>query len=78
MPYVTSIERLAKEEGRTEIVLRLLRRCWGPLPVELQERIRILPSEQLENLADALFDFKSLADVETWLSAHETGANHTQ
>ena len=90
MPYVTSIERMAKEEGRSEgwtqglekglekgreegraeIVLRLLRRRWESLPAEVEERIRVLSLEQLANLAEALFEFRSLAEVETWLSTH--------
>jgi len=86
MPYVTSIERLAKEEGReegreegwekgheagrAEIVLRLLRRRWEPLPAGLEEQIRVLSLDQLADLAEALFDFTSLADVPMWLSVH--------
>ena len=74
MPYVTSIERLAKEEGReegrAEVVLRLLRRRWEALPSGLEVRIRVLSLEQQANLAEALFDFTSLGDLETWLSAH--------
>jgi flagellar biosynthesis/type III secretory pathway protein FliH len=101
MPYVTSIERMAKKEGReegwtkglekglekgreegleqglengrkqgrAEIVLRLLRRRWEPLPTGLEEQIRGLSLEQQANLAEALFDFTSLADLGTWLSA---------
>jgi len=77
MPYVTSIERLAKEEGRQEgrqegrlaLLLSLLRRRWGPLTDGLEERISALPFEQLEDLAEALFGFTSLADVKAWLSA---------
>lgn len=98
MPYVTSIERLAKEEGRSEgwnqgreegreegrqegrqegreegraeIVLRLLRRRWEPLPAGMEERIRVLSLEQLADLAETIFDFTLLAEVETWLSTH--------
>ena len=90
MPYVTSIERMAKEEGwakglekgrkqgrkqgreegRAEMVVRLMRRRWEPLPAGLEAQVRALSVEQLENLAEAHFEFKSLSEVETWLSAH--------
>ena len=88
MPYVTSIERMAKEEGwtqgrekgreegweqgRADLVLRLLRRRWEPLPPGLEERIRVMSGGQLANLAEALFDFNSLADVEAWLSTRSS------
>ncbi|MCY2988120.1 MAG: hypothetical protein NTY19_09695 [Planctomycetota bacterium] len=44
MPFVTSVERIAKAEGRTEgrteggatVLLKLLTKRWGPLPEELQ------------------------------------------
>jgi hypothetical protein len=72
MPFVTNIERTAKEEGRqegqAEIVLRQLRRRCAPLPAGLEERVHGLSLDQLANLANALFDFASLADLERWLS----------
>ena len=48
MPFVTSVERLAKAEGRTEgrteggatVLLKLLTKRWGPLPEELQQQIQ--------------------------------------
>jgi len=76
MPYVTSIEKLAKEEGRVEgrveeaaeLVLRLLRRRWPILSSALEQRVRALQLPRLEALAEAVLDLKSLADLEAWLS----------
>lgn len=81
MRYVTSIERLAREEGQTagrakgrveegmELVLRQLRRRFGSLAPELEQRIRALTVEQVEGLAEALLDFAGPADLEKWLQS---------
>jgi hypothetical protein len=60
-----------KEEGRVEgglrVVLRQLERRCGALTPPLLERVRGLSSEQLEDLAEALLEFHSIADLERWL-----------
>ncbi len=71
MPHLTSIEVLALEEGRQEgqcrIVQRQLERRWGGLSLAVEQRLRALSSQQLELLAEALMDFRSVADLEAWL-----------
>ncbi len=86
MPYVTSIERLGREEGLEEglqkgreeglqiLVLRLVKRRVGDLPREVEERIKKLSAEQLENLGEALLDFKAMAELESWLQAQDEAA----
>jgi len=85
MPYVTSIERLAKEEGRQEgrqegqqqarqeerlsLVSRQLKRSIGAMSPELEQRISQLSFEQLGELGEALLDFKDEASLKTWLVA---------
>ena len=64
-----------KAEGRAEgkaeearrLVLLWLTRLVGLLGPELQARVEALDVERLEALADALLDFKALADLQTWL-----------
>ena len=76
MPYVTSIEKIAKEEGRVEgrveeaaeLVLRLLRRRWPSLSLGLEQRVRGLELNRLEALAEAVLELGSPADLEVWLS----------
>lgn len=62
----------AKEEGRQkgeqDLILRLLNRRIGEIDASLIERIKGLSIEQLENLGEALLDFSSVADLETWLN----------
>jgi len=76
MPYVTSIERLAKEEGqlqgrqeeRLSMVLRLLKRSIGPLSPELEGQIGQLSFAQLGELGEALLDFKDETALRSWLA----------
>ena len=62
----------AKEEGRQEgeqdLILRQLNRRIGEINPSLIERIKGLSIEQLENLGEALLNFSSVADLETWLN----------
>ena len=71
-----------RQEGRAEgeargrqaeaaaMTLRLLNRRCGPLSPATSSRIKALPLEQLEALADALLDFQGPEDLTTWLAAH--------
>jgi len=54
--------------GETKVTLRLLSRRCGPLDAEQESRIRSLPLERLEALAEALLDFQGMADLNTWLA----------
>jgi predicted transposase/invertase (TIGR01784 family) len=55
----------AKEQA---LILRLLTRRVGKMSNQLQERIKSLPLERLEELGEALLDFTSIADLEAWLA----------
>ncbi|MEH2335164.1 MAG: DUF4351 domain-containing protein [Nostoc sp.] len=58
----------AKKQGEQRLVLRLLNRRIGEINSSLIEQIQDLSIEQLENLGEALLDFSSVADLETWLN----------
>ena len=78
MPYVTSVERLAKAEGRSEglteggagVLLRPLRRVCGHLPEDVEGRICSLSYPDLEALSEKLLTFRALDDLKAWLDAH--------
>jgi predicted transposase/invertase (TIGR01784 family) len=55
------------DEGRA-LITRLLTRKFGNLAPELVNRVNQLSIEQLENLSEAVLDFNSIADLETWLA----------
>ena len=54
-------------EGQT-LILRQLNRRFGELPPEMRSRVEALPLEELENLGEALLDFKAIADLEAWFT----------
>lgn len=72
----TRLYRDIKEEGREEgveeatvnLVIRLLTKRFGELSAERRAEISDLPLSVLEDLSEALLDFTSLADLETWLT----------
>ncbi len=75
MPHVTSVERIAEARGRVDggasVVLVQLARLCGALPEDVKQQVRELPIEALQELGKALFDFRSLPDLQAWLDAHQ-------
>ncbi len=67
MPYVTSVERIAKAEGKAELLLDQLAERFGTVPEELQQRIQDLPMDQLTALGKAILRFQAIKDLEAWL-----------
>ena len=62
-----SILREGQSAGEQALVLKQLTRKLGNLSPELISRIRGLSLERLEALGEALLDFTSVADLESWL-----------
>ncbi len=58
------------QEGEKKILLRLLKRRFGEISPDLEQRITNLSIPQLEALVDAQLDFSNLDDLVTWLSIH--------
>lgn len=56
-----------KDEERRSIVFLLLDRKIGKLPTKIKKSIAALDIAKLESLTIALLDFKTIADLETWL-----------
>jgi predicted transposase YdaD len=59
-----------RQEGELDLALRLLQRRCGPLAPQQKSRVRALPPHLLEALAEAVLDFKGMADLNTWLAAN--------
>jgi predicted transposase YdaD len=65
-------ETEGRQEGRREeaaaIVLRQINRRFGSISSSLETQIQSqLSLEQIETLAEALFDFSELQELEAWL-----------
>jgi hypothetical protein len=88
MPYMLSLERMAREQGREEgrerqvnLLLKLLQRKLGDIPVPLLSIIRGLDFDGLEALGEAVFDLESPSQVAESLIAtvnSETGQEVVQ
>lgn len=51
-----------------KLVLRLLSRRFGELDETLKQQVRRLSVGQLETLGEALLDFSTREELETWLA----------
>jgi predicted transposase YdaD len=85
MPYVSSIERLGRQDGLKEglekglekgrqegtltVILRLLRRKFGEQEPEVEQQLSALSLTQLEDLGEAILDFSDRADLAVWLQS---------
>lgn len=68
MEIVTSWMEKGMEREASLLVLRQLKRRFGDLSQNQQERIQNLTRVELEDLGEALLDFTSTADLENWLN----------
>jgi HTH-type transcriptional regulator/antitoxin HigA len=56
-------------KGQQKLIIRQLNRRLGEINPPLIEQIRQLPVEQLEELAEALLDFSTVAHLQQWLNS---------
>ena len=54
-------------KGQATMLLRLLTRKFGQISPSLRGKVNKLSAKQLENLAEALFDLETIADLSDWL-----------
>jgi len=47
--------------------MRLLNRRFGSIAPDVEERVRGLPVDRIEDLGEALLDFQNAADLTSWL-----------
>lgn len=71
MPYVTSVQRIGREEGRMEglmegeaaLLRRLLVRRFGALPERVDEQLARTSTEQLETWGERMLEAVSFTEV---------------
>ena len=75
MEIVTSWMRTGIEQGRKKwlqresaLIIRQLKRKIGQLTPDIEEQVKGLDIEELENLGEALLDFEQPEDLSDWLS----------
>ena len=61
---------LGLKQGLKQAAVRLLTRKFGKVSLRVLKRLEKLSAEQLEDLAEAVFDFEKVADLDLWLKAH--------
>jgi predicted transposase/invertase (TIGR01784 family) len=59
-----------RQEGQVKLIMRLLSRRLGQINPDIESRIRQLPIDKLENLAEAMLDFSNAEDLTAWLEAN--------
>ena len=57
-----------KAEGQASILLRLLKKKFGYLPVEMENRVMSMPVEKLQELVEAIFDLETIDDVNSFIN----------
>lgn len=65
--FYKDVKAEGKAEERRSLVSVLIDRKLGKLSTKMEESIAALDLKKLESLAIALLDFKTIADLETWL-----------
>jgi hypothetical protein len=65
---LAAAERIGFAKGEARMVVRLLNRRLGEVPPPCLTEIQQLGIDRLEDLAEALHDFSTLADLEKWLA----------
>jgi hypothetical protein len=61
-----------KHQGEVAAYLKLLHVRFGQLAPELEAQVEALSGESLDKLAEALFSFSNLGDLQTWLAQQST------
>jgi hypothetical protein len=62
-------EQRGLQKGEQKLIIRQLNRRIGEIESSLIQKIKELSVEKLEELGEALLDFTSVADLETWLQS---------
>jgi predicted transposase/invertase (TIGR01784 family) len=66
-------EKRGLVKGQATMLLRLLNRKFGQISPSLRGKVNKLSAKQLENLAEALFDLETIANLSDWLKTQGKG-----
>ena len=65
----------ATKTAQLSLIMRQMVRRLGTIEPEIENRIRQLSVQQLENLGDTVLDFTNLSDVTAWLQINQVENN---
>jgi len=60
-------KREGKIEGQASIIIKQMKKKFNELPLEIENQVRSLSEEKLEQLAEAIFDLKTIEDLRAFL-----------
>ena len=58
------------ERREETLIVRQLNRRFGDISLQIQEQIKSLPLERLDDLGEALLDFAGMEDLAAWLDTN--------
>jgi len=64
----TSWEEKGRVKGQASILLRQLKKKFGHIPVEVENKVMTMPIEKLQDLAEAIFDLGTLEEVDNFIN----------
>ena len=65
-------EEKGLQQGEFKLIKRQIKKRFGNLNLDLEEKIKLLSREKLELLGESLFDFNSIDDVSQWLNDNQS------
>ncbi|MEL4897775.1 DUF4351 domain-containing protein [Crocosphaera sp. Alani8] len=70
-PLYQENKEKAVKEREANLIIRQLKRKIGEISSKLENQVRELSLEQLENLGEALLDFQSESDLRDWFTQQD-------
>ena len=61
------------QQGQRSLLLNLLSRKLGSIPLPIIEKLNQIESSKLEALSEALFDLEDLEALDRWVREHRPG-----
>ena len=64
--FYREVRDIGQQEGEVNLIVRQISRRFGALSPEQVSQIRSLSIPELESLGEALLDFQSLGELDSW------------
>jgi len=64
---IMQITKKGRTEGQAQLVLRQLKKLFGEVPADVEEKIKAMRAERIEQLGEALLDVKTIEELKPLL-----------